>query len=122
MPIHPRTKKNLIKYNLFSKLRNKIKILDPQPYVELLKLINDSKYVITDSGGIQKEALLKEKVFYLEMKQNGKRKIGFNKIIPPISKKTFINCYFMKLMNVKVYHDTKLFGDGKSSEKNIKDN
>ena len=65
LPIHPRTKKNLIKYNLFSKLRNKIKILDPQPYVELLKLINDSKYVITDSGGIQKEAyFLKKKMFY----------------------------------------------------------
>ena len=57
--------------------------------MELLKLIDNSKYVITDSGGIQKEAyFLKKRCFITrnETEWNELVKIGFNKIIPPISK------------------------------------
>ena len=123
LPIHPRTKKNLIKYNLFSKLKNKIKILNPQPYLELLRLINDSKYVITDSGGIQKEAyFLKKRCFITrnETEWNELVEIGFNKIISPISKKFYNTLLYEINKNVKVNHDTKLFGDGKSAEKILK--
>ena len=63
--------------------------MNPQPYLELLRLINDSKYVITDSGGIQKEAyFLKKRCFITrnETEWNELVKIGFNKIISPISK------------------------------------
>ena len=123
LPIHPRTKKNLIKYNLFSKLKNKIKILNPQPYLELLRLINDSKYVITDSGGIQKEAyFLKKRCFITrnETEWNELVKIGFNKVISPSSKNFYDSLLYEINKNVKVYHDTKLFGDGKSAEKILK--
>ena len=123
LPIHPRTKKNLIKYNLFSKLKNKIKILNPQPYLELLRLINDSKYVITDSGGIQKEAyFLKKRCFITrnETEWNELVKIGFNKVISPTSKNFYNSLLYEINKNVKVFHDTKLFGDGKSAEKILK--
>tara|TARA_B100000963_G_scaffold360419_1_gene391239 strand:- start:1341 stop:2423 length:1083 start_codon:yes stop_codon:yes gene_type:complete len=120
LPVHPRTKKNLIKYDFFSKLQNSLKILPPQPYLELLKLINGSNYVITDSGGIQKEAyFFKKRCFIVrdETEWNELVEKGFNKIIPP-QKNTFYNLLLHEIKkNVKVYHDSKLFGDGKSSEK-----
>ena len=123
LPIHPRTKKNLIKYNFFAKLQKNLKILPPQPYLELLRLINGSNFVITDSGGIQKEAyFLRKRCFIIreETEWNELVEIGFNKIIPPIKKDFYHLLLSEKKKNIKVYHDAKLFGDGKSSEKILK--
>ena len=57
-PVHPRTKKQLKKINVYSKLLKKshIKVIEPLGYHEILKLIQNAKVVLTDSGGIQKEA------------------------------------------------------------------
>ncbi|MDP2683942.1 MAG: UDP-N-acetylglucosamine 2-epimerase (non-hydrolyzing) [bacterium] len=57
-PIHPRTKKYLIKYSLINKiLKSKnIQIINPIGYLELLTLTKYAKKVVTDSGGVQKEA------------------------------------------------------------------
>jgi len=53
-PIHPRTKNNMKKLKLsFDK---KIKIIEPLEYLEFLKLMKDSKLILSDSGGIQEEA------------------------------------------------------------------
>jgi len=52
-PIHPRTKNNMKKLNLsFDK---NIKIIEPLEYLDFLKLMKDSKLVLSDSGGIQEE-------------------------------------------------------------------
>jgi UDP-N-acetylglucosamine 2-epimerase (non-hydrolysing) len=56
-PIHPRTRKSLIKYNLENELsKPNIIITEPLGYLEFLNLIINSKFVLTDSGGIQEEA------------------------------------------------------------------
>ncbi|MHA2182875.1 MAG: non-hydrolyzing UDP-N-acetylglucosamine 2-epimerase [Promethearchaeota archaeon] len=56
-PIHPRTQKNLKKFNLEEKLNNpNIIITKPLGYLEFLNLIMNSKFILTDSGGIQEEA------------------------------------------------------------------
>ena len=53
-PIHPRTKDKVKKLNLsFDKFVN---IIEPLEYLEFLKLMKDSKIVLSDSGGIQEEA------------------------------------------------------------------
>jgi UDP-N-acetylglucosamine 2-epimerase (non-hydrolysing) len=54
-PIHHRTKSKLQKLNLYNILKNKIKIIEPVGYFEFTSLMINSKYVITDSGGIQEE-------------------------------------------------------------------
>ncbi|MFA5386122.1 MAG: UDP-N-acetylglucosamine 2-epimerase (non-hydrolyzing) [Candidatus Paceibacterota bacterium] len=57
-PVHPRTQQNIKKMGL-SKRFNKIKglkIIPPLAYFDLIKLILESKMVMTDSGGIQAEA------------------------------------------------------------------
>ena len=54
-PIHPRTKK-IIKLNNIT-IPNNIKIIEPLGYMELLNLASASQFIITDSGGLQKEAM-----------------------------------------------------------------
>jgi len=54
-PIHPRTANRLKEYNI-SLERSKIRIIDPLGYIEMLKLLKHAKLVLTDSGGLQKEA------------------------------------------------------------------
>jgi len=62
-PIHPRTKKALSKFNLLNKLdKSNIHVIDPVGYIDFLKLLKHSKLVITDSGGVQREAYLLGKI------------------------------------------------------------
>lgn len=55
-PIHPRTKDVLIKNSIPYQNFNNITFCEPVSYFELIKLQLESICVITDSGGIQKEA------------------------------------------------------------------
>jgi len=56
-PIHPRTKKMIEKFGFQNLLKN-ILVIDPLGYLEFLKLISDSEFVLTDSGGIQEETTI----------------------------------------------------------------
>jgi len=53
-PMHPRTKKAILNDN--SPINKKIKIIEPQGYFNFLKLLDNSLFVMSDSGGIQEEA------------------------------------------------------------------
>ena len=57
-PVHPRTQKRLHEFNLYTKLKNSKNILmfDSVGYFEMLELMKNCQYVVTDSGGIQEEA------------------------------------------------------------------
>tara|TARA_R110001599_G_scaffold1889_4_gene9877 strand:- start:328819 stop:329859 length:1041 start_codon:yes stop_codon:yes gene_type:complete len=55
-PIHPRTK-NIIKENNIRVTEN-IKFIPPQGYIEFQGLLKNAEKVITDSGGLQKEAYI----------------------------------------------------------------
>ena len=60
-PIHPRTQKNIEKFGFADALVHpNIKFIEPQGYFEFIKLIQSSKMVITDSGGIQEESTFLE--------------------------------------------------------------
>ncbi len=57
LPLHPRTKSKLegIKFN------DNIKIIKPVSYLEMILLLKNSSKVLTDSGGLQKEAYFMKK-------------------------------------------------------------
>ncbi len=58
-PMHPRTKKILVE-NGFSEKENfglgKVKVIEPQGYLDFLNLLDNCLFVMSDSGGIQEEA------------------------------------------------------------------
>ena len=57
-PLHPRTLKNLKSFNVFEKYSKNIRFIKPLGYFDFLKLLASASCVVTDSGGIQKEALI----------------------------------------------------------------
>jgi UDP-N-acetylglucosamine 2-epimerase (non-hydrolysing) len=57
-PVHPRTMKLLQTYGLVNRLKETVTLIEPLGYLEFLKLLNHAKKVLTDSGGIQKEAYI----------------------------------------------------------------
>ncbi len=59
-PIHPRTKKRIEEFGLNNKIRKmkNFKIVDALGYLDFLKLMSESKFVLTDSGGIQEETTI----------------------------------------------------------------
>ncbi len=69
-PIHPRAEKMFKKAGLYDRLKN-IKgmyLVKPQGYFEFLVMMKRSKYILTDSGGIQEEVTapsINKKVFVL---------------------------------------------------------
>ncbi len=54
-PIHPNPKVKNVALEAFSNISNVI-LIEPLPYFELVKVMNQSYFVVTDSGGIQEEA------------------------------------------------------------------
>ena len=58
-PIHPRTKKTMENFGLFDRLNNleHVHIIKPVGYLDFLLLISKSTIILTDSGGLQEEAI-----------------------------------------------------------------
>jgi UDP-N-acetylglucosamine 2-epimerase len=54
-PVHPRTRKQIEKYDIPIK-KNNLLAIEPQGYLDMLELEQSSRMILTDSGGIQKEA------------------------------------------------------------------
>lgn len=58
IPLHPRTRANIERFGLSDALRTleeNAVVTGPAGYVDMLRLVKDSRMVITDSGGIQEE-------------------------------------------------------------------
>jgi len=57
LPLHPRTKSVLEKNNI----NTEVTLIEPVGYYAMLELLKNCKMVITDSGGLQKEAFFNKK-------------------------------------------------------------
>jgi UDP-GlcNAc3NAcA epimerase len=57
LPVHPRTRERLTAAGLMDRLGG-IKVIPPLGYLDFMKLARHARAVLTDSGGVQKEAYL----------------------------------------------------------------
>lgn len=83
LPLHPRTRARLGDLVL----PENVKLMEPVPYLAMLTLVRHAKAVLTDSGGLQKEAFwlgvpcvtLREETEWVETLDNGwNRLVGAN--------------------------------------------
>ena len=129
MPLHPRTKKmaeQLLPADLQKAIKNNpnIIITDPVGYLEMIYLESMSSFVITDSGGVQKEAyflgkpciILRPQTEWVEIVDAGAAVItdtDKEKIVQ--SAKLFSKESVRNKIRTQCL-DSKLFGDGKTAE------
>lgn len=124
LPLHPRTKKMLLQYNLYKKLQQNENILltDPVGYKEMVTLLDRCKLIISDSGGVSKEASFAGKKCFFPLKLE---------IWPELIKSGYINIVdiedsrlvmeSVKAIKEELYIDrimekTNLFGKGNAAE------
>lgn len=58
IPLHPRTRKALSGLARANDFLRRLKVIPPVPYKDMLMLERHARVVLTDSGGVQKEAFL----------------------------------------------------------------
>jgi len=124
-PIHPRTMKRLKENNLYDKLSNtdKILLLPPVGYLDMLILMKNCKLILTDSGGLQEEAtvpLIRKPVLVLRQSTERPEAVeaGFAKVIG--TEKMKILNEVAKTLNPDLkLPETSPFGDGRASERII---
>lgn len=59
LPIHPRTAKILAEQGLMASMKD-IALVEPLPYLDMIRLEQSARVIVTDSGGVQKEAFFYE--------------------------------------------------------------
>ncbi|MDR1995928.1 non-hydrolyzing UDP-N-acetylglucosamine 2-epimerase [Azonexus sp.] len=55
LPVHPRTAKILASQGLAATMKD-VKLVDPLPFLDMIRLEQSARVIVTDSGGVQKEA------------------------------------------------------------------
>ncbi len=124
-PVHPRTLKNLKSFNIFEKYSKNIKFIKPVGFFDFLKLLGSASCVVTDSGGIQKEALIlktpcvttrttTEWIETIDLNANVIVGSDKEKIVEEVSKRSSKD--FREFMK-KIENP---YGDGKTSERILK--
>ncbi|WP_059360512.1 non-hydrolyzing UDP-N-acetylglucosamine 2-epimerase [Parachlamydia acanthamoebae] len=85
VPLHPRTQQALQKLALLDSIKQHVTLVDPVGYLDMTQLENHARLILTDSGGVQKEAYffkvpcltLREETEWVELVD-----YGFNRLVP----------------------------------------
>ena len=115
-PLHPRTRK-YIQQGVMPALHPGIKVTSPLGYLEMIYLLEHCKMVVTDSGGLQKEAYFFSKPCITVREETEWTELvaaGCNTICG--SKKDSILMAFNHYLDKEVYFPAGLYGNGDASE------
>jgi UDP-GlcNAc3NAcA epimerase len=122
LPLHPRTSK-LLKKNLSKELYQEIfnnhfiKTIKPVSFFDMIALEKNAKIIMTDSGGVQKEAYFFEKPCIIMRSETEWVEIVENKtaIVADADEQKIIDS-FNFFDNNKELTYPKIFGDGRAAE------
>ncbi len=119
LPLHPRTKNYIAKYDL----QPEFQMVDPVGYLEMVYLLQNCSMVMTDSGGLQKEAFffkkpcitLRDETEWVELIEN---KVNF---LCQVAKEGEIVSLYEKVKGEEIDFEINLYGKGDTSELIVRD-
>jgi UDP-GlcNAc3NAcA epimerase len=114
LPLHPRTRKIMQQHGISTDFET----IEPVGYFDMISLLKNSRLVITDSGGMQKEAYffgkhcltLRDETEWVELTDH-----GYNTLVGVNEKK--ITVAFQQKINEQFINKESLYGDGNASQK-----
>lgn len=121
LPLHPRTQ-HILEQQKSALLKNPLfKVIPPAGFLEMIALEKGSKIVMTDSGGVQKEAffyerpcvILRSETEWVEIVNEGAG------IVANASTENIVKAYHSLVG--KTVHFPPLFGDGRAAEKIVEE-
>jgi UDP-GlcNAc3NAcA epimerase len=120
LPLHPRTRQKLQAVNYISKTKN-LRFIDPVGYLEMVWLLDHCSIVMTDSGGLQKEACffkkpcitLRDETEWVELMEN-----RFN-VLAGTERERILDA--LENFDFNSNYDIDLYGNGRASEKIVKE-
>ena len=118
LPLHPRTKKYIQELDINT---DKITIIEPVGYLDMIALEKNAFLIITDSGGVQKEAFfyevpcvtLRDETEWIELVEN-----GYNILTPPHNI-DFILGNVDSIISKSYPAHQNLYGEGNTAQKII---
>jgi len=111
-PLHPRTRKKLAEHGL----QLEVHTIDPVGYFDMVELLKHCQLVLTDSGGLQKEAFffkkpcitMRDQTEWVELVEN-----GFNVLAAP-NQGSMLSA-FEAMSSKNIDFDMDLYGDGNAA-------
>lgn len=115
LPFHPRTTKRLRDFGI--EIGKRIQILEPGDYFEMQWLLSNCSCVITDSGGVQKEAFFFQKPSITVREETEWVKLVKNKVNFLIElKKDQIITTYKNIRKSSINFARNLYGDGNTGQ------
>jgi UDP-GlcNAc3NAcA epimerase len=117
-PVHPRTRIVLDSNGLLEELGKMVKLIEPAGYLDMVQLEKCASLIVTDSGGVQKEAFfhrtpcvtLRDETEWVELVQ-----AGWNHLTPPVDVSTIVNAALRMLGRTGA--SIEPYGDGHAAKK-----
>ena len=124
LPLHPRTRKALARGGLLESAKRRLRLLDPVGFLDMTMLLRGARLVVTDSGGVQKEAFfhrvpaitLRDETEWVELIE-----LGWNRLAPPHSVAEVASAISSVLdAPMPAEPDRALYGDGHAAEEIVR--
>jgi len=120
MPLHPRTRAALARAGLLESAEDRLRLLAPVGFLDMTMLLRGARLVVTDSGGVQKEAFfhrvpaltLRDETEWIELIE-----LGWNRLAPPHSVASVFEAISSVLDTpAPIELDRAVYGDGHAAD------
>jgi UDP-GlcNAc3NAcA epimerase len=119
MPLHPRTRKALAVLSAGDETSKSLRLIEPVGYLDMTMLEKHARVIVTDSGGVKKEAFfhgvpcvtLRYETEWVELVQS-----GWNQLVPPWSEKEVYMGILGVLEKSVPSEKGQFYGDGCAAE------
>lgn len=116
-PLHPRTRQAVSTHHLQLPSSPRLRVSEPLGYLDMLSLVSSARAVVTDSGGLQKEAFfcevpcitLRHETEWVELVDS-----GWNTLAPPTSTNQLVD-RIRTALDGHLTAPPGLFGDGNAA-------